>query len=130
MRSVALHSLMDTVFVRHRTASGCLDSCWEYDSARRVIEVVFRLGEGSPIALTLPVCAIDKPRFHAFALARFDDSSWRLLPVRYVLAHPSRDDERLVHDERALHPSLDRGTQIILTNAPADVAADIEELSL
>lgn len=117
----------DTVFVRHRTASGRLDACWEYDSGRRCVDVVFRLGEAEPIALCLPVCASKKPRYHAFALTRFDGSSWRLLPIRFVPASPSQPD-RLVHDTHPLHPVLDRGTQIILTHSPPNVVDELERL--
>jgi hypothetical protein len=117
----------DTVFVRHRSASARLDSLWEFDPARRCVEIIFRLGEAAPIALCVPVCASKKPRFHAFALTRFDGSSFRLLPIRFVPFTPSQPD-RLVHDQHALHPVLDRGTQIILTHCPEHVVAELESL--
>ena len=117
----------DVIFVRHRTASGRLDAAWEFDSARRVIDIVFRLGEAEPIALCVPVCSSKKPRYHAFALTRFDSSSWRLLPIRFVPSNASQPD-RLVHDQRSLHSVLDRGTQLVLTCAPPNVVTELEAL--
>ncbi len=113
------------IHIRHRLASGRLDEAWEYDSARRCLDVVLRLGSASPIAFTLPVCAIDKPRLNAFAIARLDGESWRVLPSRFVL-----QGDKLVHHEVAIHESIGGRIQIVLTNAPSDVDAELEVLSL
>ncbi len=51
--------------VRHRLASGRVDEAWEFDPARQVVEVVLRQGSAEPLAFTVPVCAIDRPRLGA-----------------------------------------------------------------
>lgn len=113
------------IHIRHRSASGRLDEAWEFDSARRVLDVVFHLGSAAPVAFTIPVCAIDKPRLGAFAVTRLDGDSWRVLPTRFVL-----EGEKLVHFEVSIHPSLDKRTMLVLTDAPYDVDAELEVLSL
>jgi hypothetical protein len=90
------------------------------------VELVIQRGS-IVTAFTVNVCAIDKPRFDAFALARLDSDSWRILPIRYVWAGYGI---KLVHDERAIHESLSKGDHIVLANAPEDVAIELQELSL
>ena len=111
--------------VRHRKASGRLDEAWEFDPARRVIDVVLRQGSAEPLAFAVPVCAIDKPRLGAFAMSRFDGESWRILPSRFVL-----QGEKLVHQELAIHEAIGGRVQLVLTHAPLDVDAELEVMSL
>ena len=111
--------------VRHRLASGRADEAWEFDPARRVIDVVLRQGSDTPLAFAVPVCAIDKPRIGAFAMIRFDFESWRILPSRFVLS-----GERLVHQEIRIHPDLGEHVQLVLTHAPYEVDAELEVMSL
>ncbi len=111
--------------IRHRSASGRLDEVWEYDSARRCLDVVLRLGSAAPLAFNIPVCAIDKPRLGAYAMTRLDGESWRVLPTRFISY-----GERLVHHESTIHSAFDKRTQLVLTNAPYDVDAELEALSL
>lgn len=113
------------IHVRHRTASGRLDEVWEFDPVRKCMDIVFRLGSAKPVAFTLPICAIDKPRLHAFAISRLDGESWRLLPSRFMFA-----GDKLVHVEVAIHHSLDKRTMLVLSRAPSDVDAELDCLSL
>lgn len=115
------------IHVRHRSASGRIDAMWEFDGQRRVLDVVIRRGNAT-MAFTLPVCAVDKPRFGAFGLTRLDASSWRVLPIRYVWADAS--GTRLVHRSERIHESLSLGDAVILSQAPPDVDAELSELSL
>jgi hypothetical protein len=83
---------------------------------------------GSTLAFTLPICAIDKPRFGAFPVTRLDSSSWRILPIRYVWADAS--GTRLVHRAERIHDSLSMGDAVVLASAPHDVDQELSELSL
>lgn len=98
---------------------------WEFCPARRVIDVVLRQASAEPIAFTLPVCAIDKPRLFAFAMSRFDSDAWRVLPSRFVML-----GDRLVHQELPIHEALGGRVQLILTHAPYEVDAELEVMSL
>lgn len=111
--------------VRHRLASGRLDEAWEFDPSRRVIDLVLRQGSAKPLAFTIPVCAIDRPRLGAFAMSRLDSDSWRILPTCFVLY-----GERLVHHEMPIHPEIGGRVQIVLTHAPYEVDAELEIMSL
>lgn len=111
--------------IRHRTASGRLDEMWEFDSERRVVDLVLRQAAAKPIAMTIPVCAIDRPRLAAFAMSRFDSESWRILPTRFIW-----EGERLVHFEVAIHPVIGGRVQLVLTHAPPAIDAELEMLGL
>lgn len=103
--------------VRHRLASGDVSSCWEYDPSRRVVDCVVRVNDLVSIGLTIEVCAVDRPYFGAHPIMRLDGDSWRVLPVRWNGAFV----------DAPLHASLGH-EQIVLTHAPADVDAELEEL--
>lgn len=109
--------------VRHRSASGRLDELWEYDSARRCLEIVLRLGSAEPIAFTLAVCAPDRARIGAHPIMRLDGESFRVLPAVFRLEHGM-----LVPVDAAIHASLGPGSQLVLTHAPADVDAELQAL--
>lgn len=140
--------------VQHRSASSPLDSVWEFDPARRAIDIVFGLDALEPIAFTIPVCAIDRPRFGAHAMVPLDDACWRLLPSFFVVSeaaevvagielhgvrstppktlsleprdcHPRFDEER---SPCRLHHMLGCGTQIVLANASPTVEIELLEL--
>ena len=98
---------------------------WEFDPARRVVDLVLKQGGARPLELTIPVCAIDRPRLNAFAMSRLDGTSWRILPSRFVW-----QSERLVHFEVAIHPAIGGRTQLVLTHAPPGVDAELEMLGL
>jgi hypothetical protein len=108
--------------VRHRTASGRLDEAWEFDSARRVLDVVLHLGSAAPIAMTLPVCHPDRARHGAYPIMRLDGESWRVLPALFRL-----ESGHLVPHDQPIHESLGHSI-LVLTNAPADVDAELESL--
>lgn len=109
--------------IRHRTASGSLTELWEFDPARRALDVVFQLGSAAPIAFTIPVCAPDRARVGAHPVMRLDGESWRVLPAAFRFEH-----DILVPYDLPIHPSLGHGMQIILTHAPAEVDAEIAAL--
>lgn len=98
---------------------------WEFDPQRRVIDLVLRQGSAKPIELTIPVCAIDKPRFGAFAMSRLDSDAWRILPTRFVF-----EGDKLVHQEVAIHEAIGARTMLALTHAPYEVDAELEVMSL
>lgn len=110
--------------VRHRLSSGgVLWNIWDYDSARRVLEIVFQLGSAEPIAFTLSICAPDRARANAHPLLRLDGDSFRVLPAVFRV-----ENEILVPHDCALHSSLSHGDALVLTHAPADIDAELSEL--
>lgn len=111
------------IALRHRTASGDVSSCWDFDPVRRCAELVFRLGSAEPIALTVPVCSQIAPRLGAWAVMRMGAEAWRILPLRFT-----RVDARIVvPEERAIHPAI--GFEpIVLSNTPPVVAEELERL--
>lgn len=138
--------------LRHRSASSRLDALWEFDPARKVIDVVIRLGSEKPRAFTLPVCAPDKPRIWAHPILRLDGESWRILPSVFV---PLEAAEELQADDVhgipiprhapillvprdcrepaaacALHDAIGLGSHLVLTNAPPSIDIELAELSL
>lgn len=114
--------------VPHRSASGRLDSCWDFDPARRVVDVVMKLGSATPIDMTIPVCSIDHGRLGAYAIIREDDESWRILPSIFVPIGATVHE--LYRIDRPLNISLGRGDQIMLRNAPAGISLELEALAL
>jgi hypothetical protein len=114
--------------VPHRSASGRLDHMWDFDPARRVVDVVLRLGTALPIDMCLPVCSIDRPRFASYALIRENEESWRILPSSFAHISPSVPD--LYRVDRAIHMSLGRGDQLMLTNTPLGISFELEALAL
>lgn len=142
------------VVVRHRTASGRLDALWEFDPARKVVELVLRLASEKPRAFTVAVCFPDRPRIWAHPLMRLDSESWRILPSLFV---PIEEEEEVGVEERhgvpfprarplllepwecrrayrglpcPLHAEIGTGSHLVLTNAPANVEIELAELSL
>jgi hypothetical protein len=109
--------------VRHRLASGRASEAWEFDSARKVIDVVLQQGSAEPIAFTLPVCAPDRPRVGAHPIMRLDGESWRVLPAVFRF-----EGALLLPMDAPVHETLGHGGQLILTHAPADVDAELGAL--
>lgn len=114
--------------VPHRSASGRLDACWDYDPARWVVDIVLRLGSATPIEMSIPVCSIDRGRLFAYAITRENEESWRVLPSIFFPVSPSVTT--LYRVDRALHLSLNRGDQIMLCNTPAGICLELEALAL
>lgn len=129
------------ITIQHRSRSGQLDSMWEFDSERGVIDAVVRLGGGKSAAFTIKVCAPDKPRVHAHPIMRLDSFAWRILPAVWVerLASAPGGRTKLVPSEcngrdRALpcdlHAAIGAGSHLVLTGAPPDIDIEIVELDL
>ncbi len=130
------------ITLKHRTASGRLDALWEYDDARKCIELVFRLGTAKPRAVTVKVCAIDAPRIWCHPLTRLDGESWRILPAMMIPAHTSlpgrpptlapRDCLGSAGGLRGAVPcelhEVVGSAMVVLTNAPAIISEELEAL--
>lgn len=110
--------------VRHRLSSGgALWNIWDYDPARRVLDIVLKQGSADPIAFTLAICAPDRARANAHPMLRLDGDSFRVLPAVFRF-----ESEMLVPHDCALHKSLSFGDALILTHAPPDIDAELSEL--
>lgn len=138
--------------LRHRTASGRLDELWEFDPARQVVELVFRLGAGPVRGFTISVCSPEKTTAFAHALMRRDADTWKILPSlfvpidqapSYVIVHGievprtmplileakecrSRRQARVAACN--LHEHIGYGMQIVLANAPDEVARELSRV--
>lgn len=109
--------------LKHRTASGSLDELWEYDPARRALDIVCRQGART-FAFRVSVCSPERPRLGAHALVRVSEGAWRLLPLAFYVAW-----EGLEPRDRAIQPWLTPGDQILLTCAPPQIDSELEELA-
>lgn len=132
------------ITLKHRTAFGRLDACWEFDSARGVVDLVLRLGSAEPLGLTVRVCATDKPKLWCHPIMRLDADSWRILPAIWIPSPESKvgcppklaPRECVERGSRLrdaipceLHSAVGGGVHLVLTNAPAAVDFDLEGLS-
>jgi hypothetical protein len=109
-----------TLYLRHRTVGGVDSSAWEFDPARRVVDVVLR---HPPLAIEpIWVCTATRPRFGAHVLVRIDESTWRISLAAY--AYP---DLRRAPVPRAHHPHLPP-CELVLTHCPPLIAAELEHL--
>lgn len=140
--------------LKHRTASGGnLTNMWEYDPARRVLELVIREASGPTMDLTVPVCVSGRPRLGAHIITRVNEETWRILPSHYGLVSldASREWRNVGHRVQTptpmvlasrecatlhatlqacrLHSVIGWGAQVFLTNAPRDVQSDLEALA-
>lgn len=123
------------ITLKHRTASGRLDALWEFCGERRALELVFRLGHAKPLALTVPVCAVDNPVLLSHPIMRLDSSSWRVLPMIWIVGESGRFAQLDCARKGAstpceLHRSIGGATHLVLTHAPDDVDLELESLSL
>ncbi len=122
--------------VRHRTASGDLSNCWEFDPQRRVVELVLRLGSAEPFAVTVAVCHPDRPRAHSHPILRMSGESWRILPAMFVPSfsvYRDRERSRLDPFDCTIRLPCDLHErigmrQIVLTNTPPEQDEELEEL--
>ena len=71
------------ITLRHRSVTEDA-ALWEYDPARRVLELSVPNGAGAMVSLTLRVCAPDKPIAFAHPLMRLDGEAWQVLPGIFV----------------------------------------------
>lgn len=129
------------ITIQHRSRSGRLESMWEFDSERGVIDAVIRLGGGRSAGFAIKVCAPDKPRLHAHPIMRLDSFAWRILPAVWIEVPPSDPARRpkLVPSECTgrssavrceLHEAIGAGSHLVLTDAPPDIDIEIVELDL
>lgn len=114
--------------VPHRSASGILTHLWDYDPARRCVDIVLRLGSAIPIDMTIHVCSIDRGRIGAYAIIRENDECWRILPSIFVPISAAVPD--LYRIDKPISITLGRGDQIMLTNTPAGISLELEALAL
>lgn len=133
-----------TLQVVHRSAAGSPTSRWDYDPARHVVDLVFRLGSAQPVAFTVRVCAVDSPRTWSHPLVRLGADSWRMLPAIWLpgLSAAETGAPKLHMRDCAargdtlggsipceLHRLISAGSHLILTHAPDIVNAELERLS-
>lgn len=129
------------ITIQHRSSPGRLDSMWEFDSERGVIEAVIRLGGTRAVGFTVPVCAPDKPRLWSHPIMRLDSVAWRILPAVWVVSPssvvgrppklvPSECSRREGTAPCALHEAIGAGSHLVLTGAPSDIDIEIVELDL
>lgn len=123
---------MAFVHVRHRSASGRLDEMWEYDPARRIIELVFRLASEHPSTASIPVCAPKAARRLAYPIVRIDGETWRIVAARFVESivelRGNSVTRMLVPEPFPIHPRLTCGDHILLCAAPPNVDRELEAL--
>lgn len=131
------------IALRHRTASGRSDALWEFCSQRCVVEIVLRLGSADPLAVTIRVCAPDRPKLLCHPILRLDGESWRILPAIFVPAvsvSRDRDRSRLAPRDCStrngglagaipceLHSAIGN-VGLILSNAPEDQNREMEAM--
>jgi|GEM_PF-3089056 len=108
------------LYVRHRSAAGGREPCWEYDPIRKVVRLVLARGP----AFGVDVCSTSRPRFGAFPVIRHDPCTWKLVPARYTASAPGG---RLETHTCALHEDLGRDA-VMLLDAPDSVAIELAEL--
>lgn len=104
--------------ILHRTASGRLDSLWEYDPARRIVMLTVTLGSAQPVHVDVQVATSREPRRGSWKLTRLDESTWEILPSRF-------GDTRLVPSP--IHEAL-RYSSVVLVATPDDVANEFSLL--
>ena len=104
---------------------------WEFDVARRVIELVFRQGSAEPVSARVPVCSPYAPRWNAHPVIRVDGERWRLLACRFEdgLTEVGRGTARmLLPQPYPIAPQLTAGDHIILCGTPPDVDQELDSL--
>ena len=69
--------------LNHRTVALASDSVWEFDPARRVVDMVIRLESGT-ICFALRVCAPDRASAFAHPVMRLDGEAWQILPAVFI----------------------------------------------
>ena len=113
------------ICVRHRSASGDLSNCWEYDASERRVNVTVRLG-GQEASFSVAICSRDRPVLGAHPILRLTEVSWRVPPERYIRTWRERV-ERL-ETIRCPLSDLVGYFAVAITNAPPDVAKLLEAL--
>ena len=108
------------IYIRHRSAAaGANAGIFDFDPARRVLDVVLRTGfEVEPIW----VCTAERPRFGAHVLVRIDATTWRVSSAAFL--YP---DLRRAPKAHAHHIDLPV-CELILTHVPPHIARELESL--
>jgi hypothetical protein len=65
--------------ILHCTATGGSGMWWRYDSVRKTIWLCL-----SRSSCAVEVCSQKEPRYGAFPIVRVDETTWKILPVRYI----------------------------------------------
>lgn len=104
--------------IPHRSVSGDLARCWEYDPGRRAIILVVD-GRGTDI----PVAVTANPRHAAYMIRPLEDSEWELLPSVFERHGAFWSNYIADYPDRAL-PAM----AVLLTHAPPHVATEMAEL--
>lgn len=105
------------ICVRHRDASGTLDSLWEYDEARHVV-VLAHLGEWQDI----PVASLHAPRHGSYFISRKGEDSWQIAPAYFEKQHGSWQTIAMPFPDGKLVEF------IMLTSAPERTRVELERL--
>lgn len=103
------------ITLKHRSASGSLESMWDYDSARKAVIVVVE-GRGFDV----PVC-LDKDDHRtagSFVITRLTEYCWRIAPCM-CLKHRGH----WVTVPWAYPDSNELAEFLCLTHAPEDISA-------
>jgi len=112
------------VHVRHASASGRIDQWWSYANGR--IQANVRQGAAT-LALDFAVCSYGLPVFGAHPIMRIDGETWAVHPVRFVREWPG-GVESLHALPCSIADVLGHGAQLIITQAPHVVSAELETL--
>ncbi len=113
------------ICLRHRSASGDVSNGWEFDARERRILCSMRDGR-HVVEFGVYVCSAKRPAVGAHPIVRIDSEAFRVLPERYIVTWPKRI-ETLVTIRCPISDSVAYGN-LVLTNTPATVAAELEAL--
>lgn len=112
------------IYARHRSASGPLDGeGWEFDRRHNRLLASVRQG-GILLPLDVPICSYGLPVFGAHPIVRIDGETWTVHPCRLVREWPG-GFEQLRAMASEIGDCLGRGTQLVLTNTPHNVDAEL-----
>lgn len=113
------------ICVRHRSASGDLENCWEYVAGEQRVHVSLRMGS-EVVSFSVAVCSAERPTIGAHPLRRLDSESWRIPPERYIRTW--RNHVELLETIRCPLSDLVGYFTLAITNAPGQVARQLEAL--
>lgn len=123
--------------LKHRSASGRLDSGWEYDPARHAVDVYFRTGTVER-AFSIRVCHALHPRLWAHQIVRKGGDCWAILPIAFVndatvqagemFQRTCRPRHGAAVTDCPVHAVIGCGEQIVLLAAPPPIVLELEEL--
>lgn len=107
--------------VRHVSASGRLDSFWEWDPQRRLLLGRVKLASARPVDLEdVFLCTEARPRKFAWTISALSADSWLVHPTRY-------DATEVRRPPTPFWPSGPIGF-LVLSSAPDVVAEELRAL--